>query len=349
PHLSIVTPYCALEPSPHMDPLNIILSKFFGYMSIGTWVIVFIPQLYENYQRKSAESLSIHFLLFWIVGDIFNLLGSIYQEVLFTTVLLAVYFVFFDILIIAQCVYYYRSSKNDEPQVAPGKTVGSDPLRPTESSPLLSSDGMTGPSSSRCSTIVNVQGDDGETASAPQAASPAQGLLGEARQRMMLLVPLVMFNLGVLSYNQWMQPLSDAGSGWPLGVSPLMMLSTPTPSDPPAQHFKLFPQLCAWTSVVLYISARVPQIVKNFRAKSCEGLALTMFMLCVFGNSTFCLSILCYSLAPEHILVNLPWILGSGGTLIFDFIIFYQFYAYTPKAQPAEESSVSDANTICEA
>ncbi|KAJ1655595.1 hypothetical protein IWQ61_004687 [Dispira simplex] len=331
-----------------MDPLNIILSKFFGYMSIATWIIVFVPQLYENYKRKSADSLSIHFLLFWIVGDIFNLLGSIYQEVLFTTVLLAVYFVFFDILIIAQYIYYYRSpgAKNDEPPVTADKTVESDPLRPTETSPLLN-DGMAGSSSSRCSTIVNVQGDSGVTVSTPRPASPAQGVLGEARQRMMLLVPLIMFNLGILSYDQWIQPLSDAASGWSPGVKLLMVLNSPMSSDPSALHFKLFPQLCAWTSVVLYISARVPQIVKNFRAKSCEGLALTMFMLCVFGNSTFCLSILCYSLAPEHLLVNLPWMVGSAGTLVFDFIIFYQFYTYTSNAKPIEEPVVSNAITIC--
>jgi len=38
---------------------------------------------------------------------------------------------------------------------------------------------------------------------------------------------------------------------------------------------------------VLYLGARLPQIAKNYREKSCEGLSLLFFILSVIGNLTY--------------------------------------------------------------
>lgn len=43
-------------------------------------------QIQENYALKSTEGLSIWFILIWLGGDAFNLLGGLLQGVLLTMV-----------------------------------------------------------------------------------------------------------------------------------------------------------------------------------------------------------------------------------------------------------------------
>ncbi|CEI97591.1 Putative FAFR605Cp [Rhizopus microsporus] len=67
-----------------MDPS--LASSITGYLSILCWLIVFTPQLWENYRRKSGDGLSMTFLVIWLAGDVFNLLGVIMQDLLVTMV-----------------------------------------------------------------------------------------------------------------------------------------------------------------------------------------------------------------------------------------------------------------------
>ncbi|CAO3625379.1 unnamed protein product [Cunninghamella blakesleeana] len=90
----------------------------------------------------------------------------------------------------------------------------------------------------------------------------------------------------------------------------------------------LLPQLLGWASAILYCCSRIPQIMHNFRTESVEGLSLTMFVFSVVGNLTYCVSIFAKSMDRTFLLINFPWLLGSGGTLFFDFTIFFQFYTY---------------------
>jgi hypothetical protein len=62
------------------------LSGICGSISIACWVVVFSPQIIENFRRSSAEGLSIVFIVVWLVGDIFNILGAVLQGVLPTMV-----------------------------------------------------------------------------------------------------------------------------------------------------------------------------------------------------------------------------------------------------------------------
>lgn len=93
-------------------------------------------------------------------------------------------------------------------------------------------------------------------------------------------------------------------------------------------EISIIPQLFGWASAILYLSSRIPQIKMNFDSKSTEGLSFVMFFFSVMGNVFYCLSIFLNSTDCDYLLENLPWIVGSGGTLVFDFIIFAQFYSY---------------------
>jgi hypothetical protein len=46
-------------------------------------------------------------------------------------------------------------------------------------------------------------------------------------------------------------------------------------------------QVLGYVSAVCYLGARIPQIIKNQREKSCEGLSLLFFMLSLLGNATY--------------------------------------------------------------
>ena len=54
-------------------------------------ILVYSPQLIENYKLKSGEGVSIPFVVIWLVGDILNLLGALIANLLPTVILLAVW------------------------------------------------------------------------------------------------------------------------------------------------------------------------------------------------------------------------------------------------------------------
>ena len=53
--------------------------------------MVYSPQIIENYRRKSGEGLSVSFVLIWLAGDLFNLIGAVWARLLSTVIILAVY------------------------------------------------------------------------------------------------------------------------------------------------------------------------------------------------------------------------------------------------------------------
>lgn len=107
--------------------LRSIISGVTGCVSIACWIIVFTPQLYENWRRKSSDGLSMAFVVIWLLGDIFNVIGAILQKVLPTMIILAVYYTLADIVLFFQCIVYGK-----------GKAVGSDEeAARNEDTPLL--------------------------------------------------------------------------------------------------------------------------------------------------------------------------------------------------------------------
>lgn len=74
---------------PHAQAQNLsidALSGICGSISIACWIVVFSPQIIENFRRGSADGLSVVFLVTWLIGDVFNIVGAILQGVLPTMV-----------------------------------------------------------------------------------------------------------------------------------------------------------------------------------------------------------------------------------------------------------------------
>jgi hypothetical protein len=48
-------------------------------------------------------------------------------------------------------------------------------------------------------------------------------------------------------------------------------------------------------------------------------------MLSLLGNATYGAGILFHSLEKEYVMTNMPWLIGSLGTMVEDLVIFAQF------------------------
>ncbi|KAI8065704.1 PQ loop repeat-domain-containing protein [Gongronella butleri] len=98
----------------------------------------------------------------------------------------------------------------------------------------------------------------------------------------------------------------------------------------------------AWICTCLYLMSRVPQIAKNYRRQSVEGLAPSLFIFAVLGNLTYALGILIHPGQTRASLMDaLPYLLGSAGTLMFDFTIFLQFVWYTRLKRQRERKRIT--------
>ncbi|KAF9077710.1 PQ loop repeat-domain-containing protein [Rhodocollybia butyracea] len=88
-------------------PFNDTLSSILGWSSLACWIVVYSPQIYENYSLQSGEGLSIFFVYIWLIGDTTNLAGAILAGLLPTMILLGAYYTLCDLILLIQ-VYYYR-------------------------------------------------------------------------------------------------------------------------------------------------------------------------------------------------------------------------------------------------
>ncbi|KAI7865193.1 PQ loop repeat-domain-containing protein [Spinellus fusiger] len=260
--------------------MSTFASTVCGYISIVCWIVVFTPQLYENYARKSGDGLSMTFLVIWLAGDIFNLIGVIMQDLLSTMFILALWYTVADIGLVWQVIHYRRewmleySCEEQEPintHQTSYTSSSTESIKPNE--PIV----VTAKHSANRNHTINYIGGGS-----------------------ILLITLI----SCYAYSQ-----SD--------TLPRNTLLWSTLS-----------QIMGWGSAILYVGSRIPQIIKNWRNKSTEGLSFGMFICAVLGNIFFTSSIFLRSLEPHYLMVNMAWIIGSCGTLVFDFIIFLQFFVY---------------------
>ncbi|POY70611.1 hypothetical protein BMF94_6389 [Rhodotorula taiwanensis] len=131
-------------------------------------------------------------------------------------------------------------------------------------------------------------------------------------------------------------PFADAP---PTGIATRPLGDRP----PPDQHRpheprkpdweRILGRTSAWTCTTAYLTSRLPQIWQNFRRRSVEGLAMTLFFFAFIGNSLYVASILTnpHATSVSYLLESLPYLLGSGGTVCFDLMILGQSWLYSEK------------------
>ncbi|KAF2155562.1 PQ-loop-domain-containing protein [Myriangium duriaei CBS 260.36] len=307
---------------------NEALSGISGSISLAAWVFLLVPQLIENYRQGSASGVSILFLAVWMLGDITNLIGSIWADLVPTVIALAIYFCIADTVLILQCLYYNALNARAEKRRASSSTpAATEEATPT--SPLLAR--------TRSYSSGGVTADNLGLPGSRRRSSESRRSRGAASQRRDSLsrileedTPSHAVAKNVISV---VLVILAGAAGWALAWRAGVWKPTPVagPADP-EEKTPVGAAVLGYASAVLYLGARIPQIMKNHRERSCEGLSILFFMLSVLGNLTYGAGILLHSLDRNYVIKNLPWLIGSLGTMAEDAIIFYQFHVYGEKS-----------------
>ncbi|TGJ82816.1 hypothetical protein E0Z10_g5948 [Xylaria hypoxylon] len=286
--------------------VNEALSGVFGSVSLTAWICLLIPQLITNYKAKSAEGLSMGFLAIWLFGDVTNLSGALVTGLAPTATTLAGYFCISDLILITQCVYYNARNTRIARRRSSAGTDSS------EERPLLRRNST---SSSHARRSRHEQSKpDGIKRVVTGDDEPSNNNVWFSNLLAIVAINLVGAAGWFISYRvgAWDKP-EDA--------------VVPEPTSPAG----ISGMALGYASAICYLCARIPQIVKNYRQKSCEGLALLFFLFSLTGNLMYGLSVFSYSQDAEYLVKATPWLLGSLGTIVEDGIIFYQFRIYSPK------------------
>ncbi|KAG0663876.1 hypothetical protein C6P46_002102 [Rhodotorula mucilaginosa] len=320
--LALAAVVCSARPTGHLpppappgwhdEPVKIYdghprLALAFGWSSLAAWILVYTDPIILCYREQSGESLSLLFLFIWLTGDITNLLGSIWQGLIPTVILVALYYTICDCILLFQ-VFYYRRKRCLHPELYQGHvpiaTAAEDgvappaappfvPVPPMEQTPLLSAFSASGPSEEPLSPALQRTKD---------VISYAGGFV------LIVVVGLIAYAAGKKSAkNGRTEEVWDTSA-----------------------------QVVGWISAFLYLGSRLPQLNLNRKTK-CAGLSLLMFAFAVCGNATYVASILLTSTSAQHIMINAPWLLGSAGTIFLDFIVLGQF-AYYAKERRLEQA-----------
>ncbi len=329
---------------PPTSPLHLdveAVSGICGSVSIACWVVVFSPQIIENFRRGSADGLSLQFLIIWLAGDVFNILGAVLQGVLPTMIILAVYYTLADIVLLGQCFYYRGFTWRDEVVATPVAqrrrqrgTPGDNDV--SERSALLAGGWPRERRGSDWSTLSHL--------------SPAMPLVADISPP-----KLPPTRLQAAAFNT-LAVLMVCGAG--VGGWYLSRGYGQDPPPPPLEHdsdggvvaFDLWGQVFGYLCAVLYLGSRLPQLLLNWRRKSTEGVSMLFFLFACLGNLTYVLSIFAYEPGEgardywTYILVNLSWLVGSLGTLLLDMGIFVQFFIYGGQENDGDADSLYESD-----
>ncbi|KAF7859666.1 hypothetical protein EAF04_008745 [Stromatinia cepivora] len=318
------------------------ISGICGSISIACWIVVFSPQIIENWRRGSADGLSLQFIIIWLAGDVFNIWGAMLQGVLPTMIILAVYYTIADIVLLGQCFYYKGFTWRDEvkPPPTPPKPsyAAVAGIQPSETTGLLS-----GLERRRSSTSVSAQ----HLSPVVPLLDPPNPSDSPATKTDKPTTPMQIFLFNLFS----ILLVCIAGIlGW--WISTTSSPSSSSHDKHPSTHIPTFSplgQTFGYLCALLYLSSRIPQLLLNYRRKSTQGISMLFFLFACIGNLTYVLSIFAYE-APCHtaskhghskcekgearseylryIAVNASWLVGSAGTLMLDAGVFIQFFLY---------------------
>ncbi|KAM0706143.1 hypothetical protein Q7P35_006692 [Cladosporium inversicolor] len=288
-------------------------SGILGSISLAAWIFLLVPQLIENHTNGHADGISMTFLFIWAAGDILSLAGGLWAGLVPTVIALAIYFCFADGALITQCIYYntLNAQKDKEQEEAHATTQSH------EQDPLLASASANTTSTTQRKPSTTSRRSHRRSSA---ALSARRDSLSRALSKPTPTSAWLKNSLSILA-------IVAAGTvGWALAYKtgawrPVPLKEDPTPTP-------LGASLLGYGSALLYLGARVPQIVKNQRERSCDGLSLLFFLLSLLGNATYGAGILCHSLESEYVWTNLPWLIGSLGTMVEDLVIFAQFRAF---------------------
>lgn len=336
-----------------------------GMASILSWMVAQVPQLMANYRNKSADALSAFFLAEWLLGDTCNLLGALLKgDQLSTVVFTAQYFICMDVVLLVQYIYYTSYQRRREHIFAAKHhhhkyrrrrsrmkvpVIEGSAAEYTSNQRLAASTDETASTSNRVDTpiehVLHRVGSGGvESIGRDFVFRP---------QRVMACFGLMFLFTGL----QWSAPITQSRQQRYVGEQQsIKHRQLQVVGSMRSEFFQPMPEwsqdvgtVIAYCSSVLYLTSRTSQIYKNYKRRSAEGLALSMFFCAIAANTLYGLSIVLRAYSMASLRSSAPWLIGSLGTVALDTTIFIQALTYgTEKKHTSdeEEQLLSAENAI---
>lgn len=265
------------------------LETWLSLLSTFCWIVALLPQLWHNYCLRSVEGLSPYLLILWLLGDLCNFLGCILTHQLPFQTYLSLYFVLNDIALDFQYLYYHNLLFNNN-----------------NKDDTANDNNIDGIISNEAGSSIEMISDDGYTS---------------------------LFNsyTPILSKSQIITSTTALLSISPTTASPISSLTSLTVK--PLFNLEDFGILLAWTCTIVYCSSRLPQLYHNYIRESVDGISPLLFTFALLANLTYAASILVADIPiglsyGQFIYKELPYLLGSLGTVLFDIVYFWQREMY---------------------
>ncbi|GLT79967.1 hypothetical protein SLA2020_514320 [Shorea laevis] len=335
--------------------LNDDVSFAFGLTSLFCWGIAEIPQIITNFRTKSSHGVSLAFLLTWVAGDVFNLVGCLLEPAtLPTQFYTALLYTASTVLLVLQGIYYdyirrwwdsrkMRENKKTEddqkkrlksntgdagipiPKASP-KTTPRQEFFYTSARSLAGSGtppfrtymwvAKSGPSSMAIHSDSSSD-DEAETALV-SSKKPAASLPRP--------IPRSAVSYGTfLAASVTLPRKSNGLSETYVGFTGRRLLQLELGHG--TEH-SAFGQWLGWLMAAIYMGGRIPQIWLNIKRGSVEGLNPLMFIFALVANATYVLSIVVRTTEWESIKANMPWLLDALVCVALDFFIIMQYVYY---------------------
>ncbi|XP_004512003.1 vacuolar lysine transporter YPQ1 [Cicer arietinum] len=341
------------------------ISFFFGFISLICWGVAEIPQIFTNFRAKSSHGVSILFLLTWVAGDIFNLIGCLLEPAtLPTQYYTALLYTITTIVLVLQSFYYdyiYKCcNRRQKINIEEALEEEKKPLKPKQASesgiPIRSAKnrvipraeyyygsarslaGNVTPPSSRSYMRVAKSGpsamrlnQDDSSSSDDEAHPPPSS---QPRQ-----IPRSTGSYGTFLAASLNLPMQ--GNALKLGI--LTLSGTKLLSQEQVTH-SVLGQWLGWLMAAIYTGGRIPQIWLNIKRGSVEGLNPFMFIFALIANSAYVGSIVVRTTEWESIKANMPWLLDAIVCVALDLFIISQYinYRYRQKTTASENGDYEE-------
>ncbi|KAJ3428391.1 lysosomal amino acid transporter [Anaeramoeba flamelloides] len=255
------------------------------------------------------------------MGDITNLAGCILAHQLPPQTATAIYFVIIDMALFLEYVWYGHKNKKTAQQKEEEKEK--------EKERLLTSESFTDPGTdnSKNKIELSIKEDGSHPGSGSELGSGSgSGLKLGSKSGSDISIKgiLGIVGLGSITYLGIFTLTKTFTSSTSFEIDQRNLLSRSTHQN----SGELAGKIVGWISGFMYLISRIPQIIKNYKRKSTEGLSIQMFIAAICGNIAYALGIFLRSTKWDFIKPKIPWLVGSIGTCGFDCTIFTQFLYY---------------------
>ncbi|GMI86423.1 hypothetical protein like AT4G36850 [Hibiscus trionum] len=352
-------PYCVRENKPCVgwvqryfkDCLCNLKDDFsfaFGIISLVCWGVAEIPQIITNFKTKSGHGVSLLFLLTWVAGDVFNLVGCLLEPAtLPTQFYTALLYTISTVVLVLQTVYYEYISKwgkhrrmktnnlveDEKEPLKPGKDESGIPIPKVRGRThhrrdfyYTSARSLAGSGTPPFRTYMRVA-KSGPSAMALESDSSSEDESAPVSSKKSGTRPRPIPRAAA-SYGTFLA----ASVNLPLGSKAWMEVKTGFTNrrllhERGMEHSALG-QWLGWLMAAIYMGGRIPQIWLNIKRGSVEGLNPLMFIFALIANATYVASIVVRTTEWESIKANMPWLLDAVVCVALDLFIILQYIYY---------------------